>query len=294
MKSLLTLLLCTFSTLLIAQHPSENKLEPRQGSEVTAGQLIEIIIKNTGATTIPNTVDIIKEGDPDTPVKGIVTCMFATMEVLKKAVENNCNLIIVHEPIYYNHLDNTEHLINSSVFLEKKQYINDHNLVIWRFHDYIHSIRPDAILSGMVEKLGWENYVVNNQLTNFTFPEITLNGLLENLKNTFPENVFYVVGNPAMKVKNVHFAPGAPGGTYHIQLLEKEDVDVVVAGEVSQWESYEYVRDAVDQGRNKAIIFIGHISSEESGMEYCAEWLGTFIHDIPITFIEDGSSFWTF
>lgn len=294
MKSLLTFFLCTLPLFLSAQHPSENQPTEKHGAEVTAEQVIELIIKNTGAAPIPNTVDIIKEGDPNTPVKGIITCMFATMEVLKKAVEKNCNLIIVHEPIYYNHLDNTEHLIKSPVFQEKKQYINEHNLVIWRFHDYIHSIQPDAILSGMMSKLGWKGYVVNNQLTNFSFPEMTLNGLLENLKNTFPENVFYVVGNPTMKVKNVRFAPGAPGGMYHFRLLEQENVDVVVAGEAPQWESYEYARDAVDQGRNKAIIFIGHISSEESGMEYCAEWLGTFIHDIPIFFIEDGSSFWTY
>jgi hypothetical protein len=29
------------------------------------------------------------------------------------------------------------------------------------------------------------------------------------------------------------------------------------------------MRDAVDQGKNKAIIFLGHINSEEAGMDYC-------------------------
>ena len=78
--------------------------------KTTAEQVIATIIKNTGSSVIPNTVDVIKEGDPKTPVTGIVTCMFATMDVLKQAVNKNCNLIIVHEPLYYNHLDETQNV----------------------------------------------------------------------------------------------------------------------------------------------------------------------------------------
>ena len=32
---------------------------------------------------------------------GIVSALVPTMEVLKKAVELGCNLLVVHEPIYY-------------------------------------------------------------------------------------------------------------------------------------------------------------------------------------------------
>lgn len=124
---------------------------------ISASDLIETIIEKTGASTIPNTVDVIKEGDPATPVKGIVTCMFPTMEVLKKAVENKCNLVIAHEPLYYNHLDQTEKLQQDSVYLKKKKFILDNGLVVWRFHDYIHSMEPDAIMTGMIAKLGWKN-----------------------------------------------------------------------------------------------------------------------------------------
>lgn len=54
------------------------------------------------------------------------------------------------------------------------------------------------------------------------------------------------------------------------------------------------MRDAVDQGRKKAIVFLGHIASEEAGMDYCADWLKTFIKDIPVTFIENGPSYWAY
>jgi len=266
----------------------------QNASPITAGQLIETIIQRTGSAPVSNTVDRIKEGNPASRVTGIVTCMFATMEVLKKAVDKNCNFIIVHEPLYYNHLDKTEKFENDSVYLNKKKFINDHQLVIWRFHDYIHRIQPDGIISGMVEKLGWENNRVENNPYQFSFPEITLQALLDDLKKAFPQITFNVVGDRTMKLSGLMLVPGASGADMQIQALRDNRIQVVVAGEVPQWETYEYVRDAVTQGRKKAIVFIGHISSEESGMKFCAEWLKKFINTIPINYVECGSSYWTY
>ena len=265
-----------------------------KADENRASAVIEKIIAGTGAVKIPQTVDVIKEGSPGTVVKGIATTMFATMDVLKKAVEMKCNLIIVHEPLYYNHTDRTDQLSADPVFLEKKKYINDNNLVIWRFHDYIHSMKPDGIESGMAKKLGWEKYEVRGSLEKFLIPETTLKGLLDYLKGIFPKNAFYVVGDPSLKVSHISFACGAPGSMAHINFLEKEDTDVLLAGEAQQWETYEYMRDAVSQGRKKAAIFLGHIASEEAGMEWCAGWLKSFITDIPVIYIESGPSYWSY
>lgn len=287
-SSLITFILLVFCSASLSGQTAVN------GKSNTAAQVIETIIKNTGGVQISNTVDVIKEGNPETEIKGVITCMFATMDVLKQAVARNCNLIIVHEPLYYNHLDATGQFKNDSVFLQKKKFINDNNLVIWRFHDYIHSMKPDGIEAGMVLKLGWQKFLVNGTTNQFVFPETTLEELCKNLKLIFPKNAFYVVGKPFMKLTNVKLAVGAPGSGMHVRLLEDKNTDVVVAGEAQQWETYEYVRDAVDQGRNKAIIFLGHISSEEAGMEYCAGWLRSFVKDIPVFFIESGPAYWTY
>jgi putative NIF3 family GTP cyclohydrolase 1 type 2 len=269
-------------------------LSGQKSKPVTASQLTALIINKTAAPQIPNTVDVIKEGDPETNVTGIVTTMFATMDVLKEAVAKKCNLIISHEPLYYNHLDDTKRFTDDPVFREKQKFILDNKLVVWRFHDYIHSINPDGILSGMVAKLNWKNYMLNGQLNRFVLPETTLNDLLKYLKNVFPGNAFYVVGKQDMKLKNVSLAPGAPGSASHIKLLEDKNIDVVIAGESPQWETYEYMRDAVAQGRKKAIIFLGHVSSEEAGMEFCAGWLKSFIKDVPVHFVSSQPAYWSY
>jgi len=260
----------------------------------TAEEITQTIIKKTGAAKVPHTVDVIIEGNPETPVTGIITCMFATMGVLQEAVEKDCNLIITHEPTYYNGLDRKESFKDDPVFLEKQQFIQDHKLVVWRFHDYIHRLKPDGIVTGMARKFGWGKNQDTENPKKFVFPEMTLNALLKDMKSTFPDNGFYVVGEPEMKLSTVMFIAGASGTQAHLKQLRKPEVDVVVAGEVPQWETYEYVRDAVDQGRKKAIVFIGHINSEAAGMQYCADWLGEFITDIPIHYVDCGSSYWTY
>jgi putative NIF3 family GTP cyclohydrolase 1 type 2 len=260
----------------------------------TAGMVIASIIKQTASDPVPNTVDVIKAGDPQTQVSGIVTTMFATTDVLKKAVAMNCNLIICHEPVFYNHRDETQQFQNDPVYLEKRRFIDDNKLVIWRFHDYIHRLKPDAIDYGMALKLGWLKYTDGGITERFVLPETTLNELVRTLRKIFPKNAFNIVGNPDMKLTKAAFSAGAPGSSAHLSLLGDKNVDVVIAGEVPQWETYEYVRDAVSQGRKKAIIFLGHVTSEEPGMEYCAQWLKGFIKEIPIQFVESGPAYWTY
>jgi putative NIF3 family GTP cyclohydrolase 1 type 2 len=291
MKTRISVLIISIILLNTLQVGGQNN---GSASSATAKEIIEKIINNTGASRIPNTVDVIKEGDPQTVITGIVTTMFATMDVLKKAVEKNCNLIIVHEPLYYNHTDATTQFENDPVFIEKRDFIRKNKLVIWRFHDYIHRMKPDGIEAGMVAKLGWKDFVMKGSTNMFVLPETDLKNLLKSLKQVFPKNAFYVVGNPDMKFTHVALAAGAPGSQSHIRILRSDETEVVLAGESPQWETYEYMRDAVSQGRKKAIVFLGHVSSEEAGMDYCAEWLRGFIKDIPVSFVESGPAYWSY
>jgi hypothetical protein len=77
------------------------------------------------------------------------------------------------------------------------------------------------------------------------------------------------------------------------QALERDDVQVLVVGETREWETVEYAADAVTQGRNKALIVIGHVPSEQGGMEECARWLKGFVKEVPVAFVAAKEPFWT-
>ena len=257
----------------------------------TPAEVVNLIKSNVTSEWSDKTVDTFKAGNPDSKLTGIATCMFADMEVLKEAVKKNCNFIITHEPTFYNHLDNTSGLKNDAVFQEKMKYIEDNNLVIFRFHDHIHRTEPDGIYKGMVREMKLEKYADNGSMSHFTIPQTTLKKFTKELQKKLDAENVRVIGNPEMKFTKVAFNAGAPGGQRHIKTLARPDVEVLIAGEAPEWETYLYANDAMQQKKNKAVIFLGHIKSEEAGMKYAAEWLDEFIDGVPIFFIENQPNF---
>ena len=259
---------------------------------LTAQDVIALIQKNVHCEWSLNTVDTFKIGDPSTTVTGIVTTFTASQDVLQKAVDAKCNLIIAHEPAFYNHMDDVTPLQGDPVQEKKKKFIEDHGLVLMRFHDHIHKMKPDGILVGMIDKLGWKSYQTKDDPDVFELPKTTLRDLPQKLKTTFAANTIRVIGNPDLETTKIGFSPGADSSLNQIGTLQRDDVEVLIIGETREWETVEYVRDASIQGKRKALIILGHNLSEEYGMKYCAEWLKTFIKDIPIQFIPAGSPYW--
>jgi hypothetical protein len=70
------------------------------------------------------------------------------------------------------------------------------------------------------------------------------------------------------------------------------NVDVIVAGEVREWESVEYARDTAFSGERKGLILLGRVVSEEPGMNICADWLKMFVAEVPVTHVSAGDPYW--
>ncbi len=261
--------------------------------KITARQVIERIQKNVGVPWRSETVDTFKAGNPDAPVTGIATTFMATMEVLQRAAASGRNLVITHEPVFYNHLDETAAFEKDPVYQAKRAFIEKHGMVVWRFHDHWHARRPDGVIEGMTDALGWKQYARPGERALYVLPETTLERVAEQLKNRFHLRTLRVVGDPRMKITKAALVPGASGAQAQIRALERDDVELEVIGETTEWETIPYVRDAVTQGRHKALILLGHVPSEEAGMENCATWLRTFVPEVPVEFIAAGEPFWS-
>ena len=260
----------------------------------TAREVIERIKGKVGVPWRAQTVDTFKAGDPDTPVTGIATTMMATFEVLQKAAAAGKNLIITHEPTFYSHLDSVDGLKkqNDPVWAAKEKFIRDHKLVVWRFHDHWHMRQPDGVMEGTTKALGWQKYQNAATPALYTLPETTVETLAGSIQRQLKVKTLRVVGSKDMKVTHAALLPGAGGAASHIQMLQRDDVEVLAIGEVPEWETIEYVSDAAAEGKHKALILIGHIPSEQAGMENCAEWLKTFVKDVPVSFVPASEPFW--
>ena len=281
-----------FATVAIAISTVLPSASQTTAAPLTAEAAIKKIIAATGATPPPGTVDTIKGGDPNTVVTGIASTFLDTYQVLEKAVADGKNLIVTHEPTFYNHPDDMTVLGDDPVQAQKLAYIKEHHLVVWRFHDTWHLRHPDGILEGVIDEFGWKPYQSAADPHLFTLPQTTVGQLAATLRAKAGSRIIRVVGDPNMPVTHVALLPGASGLAKQVKALERDDVQVLVAGESAEWEGVEYARDAAAQGRHKALILLGHEVSEEAGMRYCAEWLKDVLPGIPIEYIRAGEPFW--
>lgn len=278
----LVVLLLALAPLTLASHAQK---------ALTAQEIITEMRRAAGITAAPDTVDTFKAGDPQTVVTGIATTISPTMDVLRKAVAAHDNLVITHEPTFYNHLDEDTLFKSDPVYSEKRAYIEAHHLVIFRWHDGWHRRKPDGIIEGWVQQMHWQPYQSKGNQYLFTLPPTPLDALAQQLEAK-TGRVIRVVGDPNLPVTHLAYLPGAGGEQRQVAALQRDDVEVVLVGEIPEWETISYAWDAAEQGRHKALILLGHYTSEEPGMQNAAQWLRSVFPNLRVDFIPAGEPYW--
>ena len=252
--------------------------------------VIDAILSEVPGAPFPETVDVIVAGGASREVTGIVTTFLATRKVLQQASAAGANFIISHETAFYNHQNRTDWLAQDAVYLAKKHFADASGLVIWRLHDAWHRRQPDGILIGVLQALEWTAYSDLATPTLIQLPPTRLADLAAHIEHKLGCQRLLVLGDTDQVCSKVALLVGAQGAERQIKAL-RDDIDVLIAGEVHEWETPEYVRDAREQGQAKALIVTGHHASEEAGMAYLVDWLRPRFPEIAITHIHSGDPF---
>jgi putative NIF3 family GTP cyclohydrolase 1 type 2 len=262
---------------------------------LTAQDLLERIKLNIGVPWAAETVDTFKDGDPTTPITGVAVTMMATFDVVRRAAAQGANLVITHEPTFYDHFDKLDVLEGEkdAVTAAKRGFIREHRMVVLRMHDHWHRRRPEPMVQSLSRVLGWQQYWRAETEILFRIPETTVAELGATIRQRLRAPTLRGVGAPGLRVTNVAMVPGAAGFPAHRHALQMDGAQVLVIGEAREWETVEYVVDAITAGQPKALIIIGHIPSEQVGMEEFARWLGTFVNEVPISFVPAADPFWS-
>ena len=258
---------------------------------MTARDVLDRIKKNLGSPWNESTYrDVFHAGDPNLEVKGIATSFMATLDMLERAHAAGMNLVVTHETTFWSDRDETKDLENDAVYRFKVDFCAKNRMAVLRFHDHAHSHRPDFIMTGLLRALGW-TAGANPNTRIYTFPTTTLGELAANIQRRTGSKALRVVGDPKAKVSTGTAGMGYSTGRF------SEDVDVVINGENPEtgnaYDPTEYALDAAFLGKNKGQIILGHAVSEEPGMEDVANWLRTFIQEVPIQFIRMGEPYWS-
>ena len=260
---------------------------------MTAGDVVERIKKNIGVPWRDTTYrDTFKSGGADTPVTGIATTVFVSMEVIQKAAAAGLNMIIPHEDTFWNDRDDVAVVSGDPLYQTKVDLLRKHNIVIFRIHDHMHAQRPDFTYAGSAREVGLDpKHETAPNSHRFVIPETTLRALAADVQKRSGARALRVVGDPNAKVSRVQLGVG-----YATPPINAGDVDVVISGEQQEadgaFDSAAYVLDAVAFGIAKGWIMLGHAISEEAGMLEMAEWIKGFVPEVPVRLVPAGEPFW--
>jgi putative NIF3 family GTP cyclohydrolase 1 type 2 len=262
-------------------------------STLTAGEIVARIKTNLGFPWRETTYrDTFKFGGPDTVVTGVATTMFCTYDVVRRAVEAGCNMIIPHEDTYWNDKDDISIVSGDFAYKQKVDFMREHDIAIFRIHDHMHAQKPDFTYVGCARALGLESwYETGPQSHHFTLPETTLGELAATFQKRLGDKALRVVGDPKTKVARVQLGVG-----YATPSINSPDVDVVVSGEQQESDGFldspAYVLDAITLGIPKGWIMLGHSVSEEQGMLEMAKWIKAFTPEVPVQLVKTTEPYW--
>ena len=256
---------------------------------MTARDIVRRIQEKLAASGIAwraQTVDTFKAGAPETDVKGIATTGMATFDLLRRAAAAGKNFVITHEPTFYNHTDETTALESDPVYQAKQRFVRENSMVVFRFHDHAHAVRPDPLVAGSARMLGLTQYVSPADPRVFVVPPTTLGALAADFARRLSGQTIRVVGDAALPVTRVSIGPGYGAPAF------SSSFDVAVGGELAESGfNAEYALDATALGQGKGLILLGHMLSEDFGMREVADWLRTFVVEAPIDWIPAGEPF---
>lgn len=259
--------------------------------------------------------DNYKFGDPEDECTGIATAIVADIDVIRKAAEINANLLIVHEPTFYSTPDFPDWRSGgrNEVYEEKCRLLEKNGITIWRNHDHMHAHRPDLIFEGVIKYWGWQDYLCEDDPFDvpfgytFKLPQMRVDELGRLLCRKLKLNGLRYLGNDDALIRYAAIVGHLSGGfgdlpspdpalhrEYGTDLIKSMErgLDVIIPGEVIEWTTLSYVRDAVQLGKNKAVMNIGHFSMEELGMRYAEDWIKELVnHELPVNYIPSGDIF---
>lgn len=266
---------------------------------MTHQSVIDRLLSTYAPLPFENSCDGFKAGDPQDVCTGVVTTCVLSIEVIREAARLGCNLIVVHEPTFFTHDDDTHWLTGNAVYEQMMQMLAEHHMAVWRNHDHMHAARPDEIMVGVLQALGWEQYVLEDHYsfrTLVALPETTLRELAQHIKTRLNLRTGRIVGNPDARVSRValcgHIFPSWNAEERKpTQLLSGDDVDVLLPCEIIDWTVVPYARNAAQLGMNKALIQAGHFNLEEPGMRFMAEKIARLVPELPVHFVPAGDPY---
>jgi len=224
-------------------------------------------------------------GDRDVEVEGILVAWMATTEAIKRAIDDKCNFMVVHEDLFYPYGfqrgEDFETCLGWSVNYKRLKMLSEHDITVFRAHGTLDRL---CILDDFAEGLGLPRPTVKEGYVRiYDVPETTVRDFASKVKDRLNPGELRLVGDPSRKVRRIGLPWGGLGLSLNIGFVEEllsYDPDLLIAGETDEYAMY-YARDA-----GVCMIETGHSLSENIGLRRFAETLRQRHPKVKVVFHE--------
>jgi len=242
---------------------------------MTLKELDEFFVQLDPAKRTPDGRDGIKWGDPDAEVYAVATTWMATMDVINRAAEAGCNVIVAHEPTFYwddVRSEKAEWEIaaeHATPVEEKKKLLDEHGIGVMRIHDLWDHFPDYGITAGLAQALRWKNRVSGpDEVPVYRVRPVPLGEVARHAKVRLRLDAIRIVGDLSADVTDLALAVGAFGGLSVVQKAMEQGAQCLIGGECSEWQVVRFCEDT-----GFGLILLGHAESEEPGMGTMATFL---------------------
>jgi len=236
------------------------------------------------------TVDRVIVGAPDVEVTNAAVAWISSREALAEAARLGCELFVTHEPTFYTHAHELDHLDEWPGAEEKRAWIERQGIAVLRCHDTWDNMPEVGIQWAWAEFLGLEGEPVESRpyLNVYAVPETTLEDLARRVAertSAIGEPAVQVAGDPTMKITCVGVGTGC-GCSPRAYREMGAQAGIVCDDGTAYWRDVQW---ALDEGFG--IVRVNHATSEEPGVAAMARYLAGQFPDVKFHHIPQGARY---
>ncbi len=238
-------------------------------------------------------------GTGEEEARGVATCWSPTRRVIEEAARAGCNMIISHEPLFFQRRWSVDAEAKNVWFEEAEDSAKAVNRAraaalkamggcVWRAHSNWDTAPRYGVIDALIAELALGAPTARSRfMTLHSVKEIAVRDLARKVQRTLDTGSVRVTGNLDRKVTRVATMIGGLGQMFNsVEEAATLGAEAVVAGEClayTMWNAEEL---------GLSLIEAGHGASENPGMRAMARWLAEQIPGTPVRFMDTGLA-WT-
>lgn len=226
-------------------------------------------------------VDRIVAGDPERSVAGVAVMWMSSFAQLERAVALGCNVVVTHEPTFFDHRDDDPASLALEAARRKRAYIDAHGLTVMRCHDVWDVLPERGVPDAWGRFLGFDAPVAATEfLRVYEVPARSALAFARDVATAVAplgQGAVQLIGPETAQVRRVGTGTGAV--TPFRTMIGELSVDAAICTD----DGIDYWRDgalAIDAA--VPLVVVHHSVSEEAGMVTLAQELRSALHPLPV------------